>query len=168
MKLVERYPKPMVINEWQLDVKLNRALQQSHRSDFAFYLSLLSPAVEESAPFQTPEPLNQTTSTDLHQQLGIVADRARSYAMLEGDDVVMQYHSEALQQSGLAQLKLTSYLNPPPLVQFDDKSRIDTTVWQSLSLHTRRHLQKISVEKPDVDPTSLYEVLQDLHSHATA
>lgn len=158
----------MVINEWQLDVKLNSALQQAQRADFALYLSLLSPAVEESAQFYTPESLNQTSTDQLYQRLGISSERARSFALLDGDDVTMQRHSNALQQSGLAQLKLASYLTPPPLVQYDNNKRIDNTVWQNLSLHTRRHLQNVHAEKAETDPAALYEVLQQLRPNEAA
>jgi hypothetical protein len=151
----------MVINEWQLDVKLNCALQNAQRTDFALYLALLSPAVDESAPFFTPDALQQSAPSNLHQQLGVAPPR--SYAQTEDDVVQMQRHSEAFAQGSLAQLKLAAYLNPPPLARYDDKQRIADDVWQNLSLHSRRRLQHTTPEKTQASPADLYEVLQQIH-----
>lgn len=156
----------MIINEWQLDVKLNGALQNAQRADFALYLALLSPAVEESAEFFTPEPVTEQIHRSLYQQLGVMP--ARSFGLVEGDSVNMQLHNEALQQSGLVQLKLASYLNPPPLSQYDDKQRIAADVWQNLSLHSRRRLLQTTPDKPDANPVGLYDVLQQLHGLSAA
>jgi hypothetical protein len=151
----------MVINEWQLDGKLNRALQSAQRADFAMYLAWLTPAVDESAQFFTPEALTQRIEQNLLQQLGV--QQARTFCQTETDIRLMQHHSAALQQGGLTQLKLATYLNQPPLTQFDDKSRLAAEVWQSLSLHCRRRLQQTTPDKPDINPAALYEVLEQLH-----
>jgi hypothetical protein len=158
----------MVINEWQLDAKLNNALHQAHRADFALYLSLLSPAVDEAAQFFTPEPVTESKPEHLRQQLGLDTSAARCYAFEDGDLNTMLQHSIALQLGGLSQLKLTSYLNPAPLSQFDEQRRIRGDVWQSLSLHARRHLNAEVIDKASADPTALYEVLQQLHQHEAA
>uniref|UniRef100_UPI00404808D0 VC2046/SO_2500 family protein n=1 Tax=Rheinheimera sp. TaxID=1869214 RepID=UPI00404808D0 len=152
----------MVINEWQLNGKLNRALQNSQRADFAMYLAWLTPAVNEAAEFFTPEALTQRIEPNLVQQLGV--QPARSFCQMDTDLQLMQQHSTALQQGGLAQLKLATYLNQPPLTQYDDKSRLATEVWQSLSLHSRRRLQKATPGKQEADPAAIYEMLEQLHS----
>ena len=152
----------MIINEWQLDVKLNSAVQSARRADFAWYLALLSPAIEESAQFFTPEPVTETLQRNLYQQLGIAPER--SLALSEGDDDKLQQHSEALQADSFAQLRLLSYLNPPPLSQYDDKRRISDLVWQNLSLHSRRHLQQKTMGKNLANPAALYEVLEKIHN----
>ena len=151
----------MVINEWQLNGKLNRALQSSQRADFAMYLAWLTPAVNESAEFFTPEALTENIEPYLLQQLGV--QQARSFCQIETDIQLMQQHSTALQQGGLAQLKLATYLNQPPLSRYDDKSRLATEVWQSLSLHSRRRLEQTTPGKRDANPAALYEVLEQLH-----
>ncbi|MBU1308392.1 MAG: hypothetical protein KKE30_02520 [Gammaproteobacteria bacterium] len=151
----------MVINEWQLHGKLNRALQSSQRADFAMYLAWLTPAVDESAEFCTPEAPIEHEEQNL--RLRFAVQPARPFAQTETDIELMQQHSVALQDGGLAQLKLTTYLKPPPLSQYDDKSRLADELWQSLSLHSRRRLQQSIPAKPDVNPAGLYEVLQQLH-----
>ncbi|MCS4307627.1 hypothetical protein M2404_001961 [Rheinheimera pacifica] len=156
----------MVINEWQLDVKLNRALQNAQRTDFALYLALLSPAVEESAQFYTPDAIEQSAQLNLYQQLGVALPR--SLAQTEADTITMLKQSKALGSSGLAQLKLATYLNPPPLARHDDKQRLADDVWQNLSLHSRRRLQHTTPEKPQANPADLYEVLQQLHGSEAA
>ena len=152
----------MVINEWQLDVKLNCALQDAQRTDFALYLALLSPAVDESAQFFTPDAQQHSTPPNLYQQLGVTP--ARSYAQTDEDTAHMLRHSEALSQGSLAQLKLAAYLNPPPLARYDDKQRISDDVWQNLSLHSRRRLQHSTPDKAQASPADLYEVLQQIHN----
>ena len=150
-----------VINEWQLNGKLNRALQSSQRADFSMYLAWLSPAVDEAAEFYTPEALTERIEPHLLQQLGV--QQARSFCQNETDIQLMLQCSRALEQSGLAQLKLAIYLNQPPLTQYDDKSRLATEVWQSLSLHSRRRLEQATSRKQEANPAQLYEVLEQLH-----
>lgn len=151
----------MVINEWQLDVKLNSALQNAQRPDFALYLALLSPAVDEFAQFFTPDTPEQNVQSNLYQQLGVALPR--SFAQTEDDVLQMFQHSKAVVQGSLAQLKLACYLNPPPLARHNDKQRIADDVWQSLSLHSRRRLQHGTPQKPQTNPAALYEVLQQIH-----
>ena len=151
----------MVINEWQLDSKLNRALQNAQRADFAMYLAWLTPAVDEAAEFYTPEVVTEHIERNLYRQLGV--QQARTFCQTETDIKLMQHHSAALQQGGLTQLKLATYLNQPPLTQFDNKSRLTAEVWQSLSLHCRRRLQQTTPDKSDINPAALYEVLEQLH-----
>lgn len=151
----------MVINEWQLNGNLNRALQSSQRADFAMYLAWLTPAVDEAAEFFTPRASTERIEQNLQRQLGV--QQARTFCQTETDITLMQHHSAALQQGGIAQLKLATYLNQPPLTQFDDKSRLATEVWQSLSLHSRRRLQQTTPGKQDANPAGLYEVLEQLH-----
>lgn len=158
----------MVINEWQLGVKLNQALHQTHRADFVLYLSLLSPEVNEAAQFYTPDPIKEPQLDRLRQQLGLDTSAARRFALQDGDLDRLLQHSVALRHGGIPQLKLTSYLNPGPLAQFDEQKRIRGDVWQNLSLHARRHLTTEAVNKTQADPTALYEVLQQLHQHEAA
>lgn len=156
----------MVINEWQLNGKLNRALHNSQRADFAMYLAWLTPAVEESAEFFTPQAVTERIERNLLRQFGV--QQARTFCQTETDIDLMQQHSAALQQGGLAQLKLATYLNQPPLARYDDKNRLAVDVWQSLSLHSRRRLQQTTPDKPDANPAGLYEVLQQLHGMSAA
>lgn len=157
----------MIINEWQLNSKLNSALQSEQRADFALYLALLSPAVEESAEFFTPDDVSSSElSTNLYQKLGI--QPMRRFDLQERDIGLLNQHSQALSSGGLAELKLAIYLNTPPLTQYDDKKRLASDVWQSLSSHSRRHLSSPEQSKPQADPTALYEVLQQLNAGQAA
>ncbi|MGP9802407.1 VC2046/SO_2500 family protein [Rheinheimera sp. NSM] len=156
----------MVINEWQLNGKLNRALQNSQRADFALYLAWLTPAVDESAEFFTPQAVTERIEQNLLQQLGV--QQARAFCQTETDIDLMQQHSVALRQGGLAQLKLATYLNQPPLTQYDNKTRLGDDIWQSLSLHSRRRLQQSTPDRPEANPAGLYEVLQQLHGMSAA
>jgi hypothetical protein len=156
----------MIINEWQLNAKLNTALQHQSRADFSLYLALLSPSVEESAEFLTPDAINDDVTTDIYKQLGV--REARSFAMEQADIALLVRHCDALQQDGLLQLKLMASLNAAPIAQYDDKNRLSSDVWQNLSLHSRRHLTQQSPVKPVADPTALYDVLQQLHASEAA
>ena len=72
-----------LVNEWQLKSQLNQAIQSQHRADFALWLAMLSPAVEEMAQF-FPQPLaDEPQKPTLYQQLGVKPQR--DYAMQEAD-----------------------------------------------------------------------------------
>jgi predicted phage tail protein len=151
----------MIINEWQLNSKLNSALQRTQRADFSLYLSFLSPEVEEFAQFYTPDAVNIQLKTDLYRRLGISVER--KFAMAKEDVSLLFKQSEALQKGGLAQLKLASSLNSPPLTMHDDKKRLSADVWQNISLHCRRRVMQQVPDRPEANPAGLYEVLQQLN-----
>lgn len=148
-----------IINEWQLDTKLNRALQQQHRADFALWLAVLSPAVEEMAAFYTPSPSAEVLQHDLYQQLAV--RKSRDFAWQPDDAVRIQERSMAVQQS-LAQLKLQSALNPEPWVWQDSARKLANEVFSNLDSHCRRRLQGVMIEVPVTDETALYDILQQL------
>ncbi|MDP5136352.1 VC2046/SO_2500 family protein [Rheinheimera baltica] len=154
----------MIINEWQLNSELNTALQHSHRADFSLYLSLLSTAIEESAEFNTPSADTNKTVKDIYKQFSV--EKERHYALNEADIGLLNRHCQAMQTDGLVQLKLAIYLNPPPLSQFDDKNRLNSDIWQNLSLHSRRRLQQQNMTRQETNPAALYEVLQQLNNVA--
>lgn len=154
-----------IINEWQLDTKLNQALQQQHRADFALWLAVLSPAVNEMAAFYTPVPRVSEVEHNLYQQLAL--RKTRGFALEAADIELMQKHSVALQQS-LAQLKLQGELTPAPWVWQDNTKKLDNQVFGSLDSHCRRRLQGALPERSEVDETGLYEMLQQLNTPAFA
>lgn len=157
----------MIINEWQLDSKLNTALQHAQRADFSLYLALLSPAVEESAEFLTPAAVSEIkVSEDLYNKFGIRP--ARSFAMEQDDLKVLSRHTQALLQGGLASLKLAMSMNTAPLQQHDDKKRLSNDVFQALSLHSQRRVLQPELTKPQADPAAMYEVLQQLNAGEAA
>ena len=157
----------MIINEWQLGSRLNTALEQAQRADFALYLALLSPAVEESAEFLTPDAISKTkVSDDLYNRFGVRP--ARSFAMEEGDIEVLSQHTQAFQKGGLPGLKLAMSMNNAPLLQHDGKQRLSNDVFQALSLHSQRRLLQPELTKPQADPAAIYEVLQQLHAGEAA
>lgn len=157
----------MIINEWQLDSRLNTALQQAQRADFSLYLALLSPAIEESAEFFTPDAVSEIKiSENLYNKFGIRP--ARSFAMAQEDLKVLGQHTQALLQGGLASLKLAMSLSIAPLQQHDDKKRLSSDVLQALSLHSHRRLLEPELTKPQADPAAIYEVLQQLHTEDVA
>ena len=161
------YLSRMIINEWQLNSKLNNALQHAQRADFALYLALLSPAVEESAEFLTPDAISETkVSDDLCNRFGVRP--ARSFAMEEGDIAVLSQHTKALQKGGMAGLKLAMSMNTAPLLQHDDKKRLSNDIVQALSLHSQRRLLQPELTKPQANPAAMYEILQQLHAGKAA
>lgn len=147
-----------LVNEWQLQGQLNQALLHHQRADFALWLAMLSPAVDEMAAFclptGEPEPGNQS----LYQQLGV--PHQRDFAMQQQDIGCLTAQHHALMHSGLAQCRLQQLLAPPPVVVRHDGKKLSAEVLDSLGFHTRRHLaeQKAAVVTPD--PTALYDILQ--------
>jgi hypothetical protein len=150
-----------IINEWQLDSRLNTALQNKHQADFALFLSLLSTAVEESAEFLTPDSVvDAQPNRTLPQQLNIREQRA--FAWHSDDAGLIRKYGQAVQQSGLKQVKLFGYLKPEPLVFQDNKSKLPIELWQSLDMHSKRRLTARPLHKATADPTALYEILEKL------
>ena len=158
----------MIINEWQLGHKLSSAIIHAQRADFAFYLALLSPNVEESAQFSTPvsTPESDSKTHDIYHKFGLTP--LREYSMQESDISVLKQHNTLFQQGGFNALRLASSLNAPPLSQFNDCKRIDQEVWQNCSAHCRRHIRGQFSEPQTVNPAALYEVLQQLKANKAA
>lgn len=149
-----------IFNEWQLESKLNCALQQQHRADFGLWLAMLSPAVDEMAAFQTPVPRTDHIDTDLYQRLSV--NKMRSPCWQRADDVNAVKYSEAAQIS-LAQLKLQHALTPEPWVWQDSPKKLSAFVIASLPLHCQRRLQGIEPKAMETDETALYDILTQLH-----
>ena len=149
-----------IINEWQLDFRLNKALNQHHRSDFSLWLAFLSPAIDEMAEFQTPKFEPPKQKADLYARLSLI--RARDFGWQAHDLVKLTSQSAALSSGGLRQLKLQQYLAAGPLVLVDDKSKLAPELMQNLDAHSKRRREGGKMERPEADPTALYEILQEL------
>lgn len=152
----------MLINEWQTGVRLNNAIQQQQRSDFSLWLAFLSPAVDESAQFYTPDTQSARFQPDLYQQLSI--QPARPFGYLAEDELALKQQAIAFQQGGAVALRLMHSLQGSPLVMEDNKHKLSDEVKSGLSLHTRRHLLQQKPEMMQADPTALYEILNQLHA----
>lgn len=155
-----------IINEWQLDCRLNQALNQQHRADFALWLAFLSPAIEEMAEFQTPESSLPAVNKDLYVKFSVKP--ARSFGWDDADLNTLSRHNSALNGSGVSQLKLQLYLAAAPLVLLDDKTKLAPDVVQNLDAHSLRRRSGNTVARDEADPTALYDVLQQLHQHDAA
>lgn len=150
-----------IINEWQLGTKLNTALQQQHRADFALWLAVLSPAVEEMAAFYTPQASQPLPDTNLYQQLAVT--RRRSFAIQQSDSGLWQKYSVAASLS-LAQLKLQIELNPAPWVLQDDAKKLDSQLLAGLDSHCLRKRVPATELVAATDEAALYEILQQLNN----
>lgn len=150
-----------IINEWQLGVRLNNALQHQQRADFSLWLALLSPETAEMAEFCTPDGSSEPVQHDIYQQLAIRPQRAFGFS--EGDLERMLQQNQALQQGGIPGIKLASALLPEPLVLKDDPRKIPENIWQNLSVHSRRRLTEGNIGRDEANPAGLYQVLQQLH-----
>ena len=155
-----------IINEWQLDCRLNKALNQHQRSDFSLWLAFLSPAIDEMAEFHTPKFDPAITKTDLYATLSLI--KARDYGWQEDDLAKLTSQSEALSSGGLRQLKLQQYLAEGPLVLMDDKTKLAPELIQNLDAHSKRRRHGGNMERPEADPTALYEILQELQQNTAA
>ena len=153
-----------ITNEWQLDNRLSRCINEEQRADFSLWLAMLSAAVDEMAPFFTPEVEQSQTKADLHKALAVA--KARPFDWQDTDIALGKLHSDALISGGLGQLKLQSYLQPGPVVMQDNKRKLSDSVWQNLNHHARRRLTDHALQNPMADVTGLYEVLQQLHQPA--
>ncbi|WP_445424706.1 MULTISPECIES: VC2046/SO_2500 family protein [unclassified Alishewanella] len=151
-----------IINEWQLGTTLNQALQQQHRADFALWLAVLSPAVQEMAAFYTPLPKSVEVNATLYQQLFV--RQRRSFAWQETDAAVLAQLNRSAQTS-LRQLKLQSALTPEPWVRKDDAKKLDGRLMSNLDQHAIRRLSGKEPPIQEGDETVLYEMLQELNAN---
>lgn len=150
-----------IINEWQLDCRLNQALNQHHRADFALWLAFLSPAIDEMAEFQTPQPGVPANKQDLYTKFSV--RQARGFGWKETDLVTLKSYNKALNSCGLSQLKLQQYLVTGPLVLADNSAKLASEVAQNLDAHSQRRRDGHNVSREEADPTALYDILQQLH-----
>jgi hypothetical protein len=149
-----------LVNEWQLQSQLNQALAQQHRADFALWLAMLSPAVEEMAEFTLANTTVSKAMPDLRQQFGI-SSRLEFSSQL-ADIGLMRQHHETFIEGGMTSLRLAELLQPPPLVICHDRKKLDAEVLDNLSIHAKRRLLALAVEKTETDPTLLYDILQNI------
>ena len=147
-----------LINEWQLKGQLNQALQHEQRADFALWLAMLSPAVDEMAAFCLADDHATKVQTDLYQQLGVV--KSRDFAMKNNELACLTAQHQAFLQDGLTQCRLQSLLLPPALVVKQDAKKLSAEVLDNLEFHSKRRLENLSVETINTDPTALYDILQ--------
>lgn len=147
-----------LINEWQLKGQLNQALQHNQRADFALWLAMLSPAVDEMAAFCLADSQATKIQTNLYQQLGVV--KARDFAMQANDIACLTAQHQAFLQDGLTQCRLQSLLSPPALVVKNDAKKLSAEVLDNLEFHTQRHMNYQEPEVVTTDPTALYDILQ--------
>ncbi|KKO49929.1 hypothetical protein VT06_04890 [Arsukibacterium sp. MJ3] len=150
-----------IINEWQLDCRLNKALNQQHRAEFSLWLAFLSLAVDEMAEFQLPAITEPAKKTDLYATFSV--NRPRGYGWQEHDKQRLASHSEALSTGSLPQLKLQQYLTEGPLVLQDDSAKLATAVAQNLDAHSQRRRANAPLTRAEADPTALYDILQQIH-----
>ncbi|SNY50646.1 Ribosomal S4P [Arsukibacterium tuosuense] len=153
-----------IINEWQLDCRLNKAINQQHRADFALWLAFLSPAIDEMAEFQTPKTESAAESTNLYTRFSL--PQPRGYGWQEHDIARLNQHSQALNSGGVRQLKMQQYLAEGPLVLADDKAKLASEVVQNLDAHSKRRRDGGEVNRTEADPTALYEMLQQMQHRA--
>lgn len=151
----------MIINEWQLNGRLNLALQHAYWADFALHLALLSPDVREQAAFCLDEQQPHGTTPSLAEQLGV--REQRDFACQPNDLALLQRQQAALLHGGLASLTLQSLLQPVPSVIRHDAKKIGADVAENLDLHTIRHVQAEQTPVVVADATLLFDVLEQLH-----
>ncbi|WP_372626788.1 VC2046/SO_2500 family protein [Arsukibacterium sp.] len=155
-----------IINEWQLDCRLNKALNQHHRADFSLWLAFLSPAIDEMAEFHTPTLEPAITKADLYAKLSLI--RARDFAWQEDDLAKLTRQSEALSSGSVSQLKLQQYLTEGPLVLVDDNKKLASELIQNLDAHSKRRRDGSKMARSEADPTALYDILQELQQNTAA
>lgn len=150
----------ILVNEWQLQGQLNQALAQHHRADFALWLALLSPAVDEMAEFTLVDQVAAKPNPDLRQQLG-VSTRLELSSQASDVDLMRQQH-EIFIEGGMSSWRLASLLQPPPSVIRNDRKKLDAEVLENLSIHALRRLQSTTTAPTQTDPTMLYDILQQM------
>lgn len=151
----------MIINEWQLNGRLNLALQHQYWADFALHLALLSPDVREHAAFCFQDTTSPIPAPSLAEQFGCRVER--DPGCQEHDVERLAAQQQALLAGGMASLRLQTLLQPVPTVIRHDAQKISADVADNLELHTIRHLQQTMSASLEPDPTMLFDVLEQLN-----
>lgn len=149
-----------LVNEWQLQGQLNQAISHQHLADFALWLALLSPAIEEMAEFTLADTISAKPKTDLRQQLGV--STRLELSSQAADITLMRQQHEILFDGGITGWRLAALLQPPPTVICNNRKKLDPDVLDNLSIHAKRRMQGPELTQIETDPTLLYELLQGM------
>ncbi|ATC94383.1 VC2046/SO_2500 family protein [Pseudoalteromonas tunicata] len=132
----------ILTNEIQLGNKLGVCISENRRSDFALLLSMLSADPLDFAQFHLPyeekKPAygTQADNEDLRLKLG--AGPLQALAVKPIDFLIGAENAAMVQEQGLAQLKLQTYLNPEPLAIRDDKDYISSDIISNCNLNVQK------------------------------
>ncbi|WAJ71090.1 VC2046/SO_2500 family protein [Catenovulum adriaticum] len=157
------------LNESAFAGRLNQAVNANQRYDFALTLACLSQNVAEQAQFSLPDgQANEENDVEsqLKAELGV-----HTFNKLAADDnayLTAVNASYTLNQSGILQTKLLTYLQPEALSQFNDSEKLDDTLVANLDRHSLYRLQQADAQnkvnsKPEADATQLYDILNKIN-----
>lgn len=117
-----------LVDELQLEQRLNRSLQQGERADFALLLAMLSPDVQDQAWVSDAE-VPEVAPIDWRERFALPPARP-----LEADAVATERAEslgQLLEEGGIAAVHLQNCMRAEPLVL--KQYQISDLVWNNLS-----------------------------------
>ncbi|HCV01280.1 MULTISPECIES: VC2046/SO_2500 family protein [Pseudoalteromonas] len=154
----------LLLNESQLDNRLNKSVHEHRSGEFALLLAMLSHDALDFSQFHLPktEISNPHVSEEvLRAQLG--AGPKQSLAPEQFDMLIGQDNALRLLQGGLSDIRLRHCLAPEPLHVRDDKNHIPLEVIDNCEPAVRkRYLDKNQpTERAQIDAAAFYDSLTE-------
>lgn len=144
--------KAAIINELQFGNRINHAVHEGRRADFALILSMFSNDVRDVVPVEEVNSYDEV----LRQQFGLAQPqtlRSDSSSYDLAAEQTKQFHG-----AGLPSVKLCHYLKPDALTYLpEDTFNLPEEIYHNLSGHERRSLGE--QEKTLIPDAGLYHQL---------
>ncbi|MFD2179996.1 VC2046/SO_2500 family protein [Veronia pacifica] len=151
--------KAALISDIQLGDKLNHAVSQGRRSDFALMLALLSGDSTETEPVEVVC-TEEKTDDELRRLFQLSEPERLSADSLDYERAEQQSH--AFHYAGLTSAKLSGYVSPPALhFPAEGTHNLGEDVYHNLSGHQRRRLSGEKSKETGLDPANLYRQLNE-------
>lgn len=161
----------ILINEHQTGGKLSQAVHEARRADFGLILAMMSQSVLDQAAFALPvDEVAEIDNSSDALRARFQVSKPQPFAANDASMVEQAHeHSQLIHHSGLASQKLSHYLNPAPLTQFDDVKRIPDDVLGNCDLVVQQRLQSGGVRiasDTSADPLLLVDVMDKVAATA--
>ena len=165
----------LLVDELQLEQRLNRSLQQGERADFALLLAMLSPDVQDQAWVSDAE-VPEVAPIDWRERFALPPARP-----LEADAVATERAEslgQLLEEGGIAAVHLQNCMRAEPLVL--KQYQISDLVWNNLSPLTQEKFrmqqagETISRHPAAAKPADMLDIIDnpmpdlDVHFFAAA
>ncbi|AXV64937.1 MULTISPECIES: VC2046/SO_2500 family protein [Pseudoalteromonas] len=158
----------LLLNESQLDNRLNKSVHEHRQGEFALLLAMLSHDALDFSQFHLPKTeLTDTQSSEhvLRNELG--AGPKQPLAPEQYDMLIGQNNGLRLLQGGLSDIRLRNCLSPEPLAIRDDKNHVPLEVIDNCepAVRKRYYDKNAPTERMQMDAAAFYDSLTDEAIH---
>ncbi len=158
----------LLLNESQLDNRLNKSVHEQRSGEFALLLAMLSHDVLDFSQFHLPKSElanTQISEQALRNQLG--AGPKQALAPEQFDMLIGEQNAFRLLSGGLTDIRFRQCLNPEPLTIRDDKYHVPLNVIDNCepAVRKRYYTNNSVTERPQMDAAAFYDGLKDESIH---